>query len=79
MIRALARSGFADIAEKISAVQKLRISGDYLQDFSHRAARRPVLSAVNDPNDYAGRAPDTSSMRIANGKSTRFRRRATRG
>jgi propanediol dehydratase large subunit len=54
VIRALARRGFADIAEKILAVQKLRISGDYLQTSAIVLPGPRVLSAVNDPNDYAG-------------------------
>lgn len=54
VIRALARRGFGDIAEKILAVQKLRISGDYLQTSAVVLPGARVLSAVNDPNDYRG-------------------------
>jgi propanediol dehydratase large subunit len=54
IIRALARRGFRDIAEKILAVQKLRISGDYLQTSAVLLPGPRVLSAVNDPNDYEG-------------------------
>ena len=54
VIRALARQGFRDIAEKILAVQKLRISGDYLQTSAVLLPGSRVLSAVNDPNDYQG-------------------------
>jgi propanediol dehydratase large subunit len=54
VIRALAKRGFADIAEKILAVQKLRISGDYLQTSAIVLPGARVLSAVNDPNDYRG-------------------------
>ena len=54
IIRALARRGFRDIAEKILAVQKLRISGDYLQTSAVLLPGPRVLSAVNDPNDYQG-------------------------
>ncbi|MCW5978190.1 MAG: propanediol/glycerol family dehydratase large subunit [Bryobacteraceae bacterium] len=54
VIRALARRGFADIAEKILAVQRLRISGDYLQTSAVALPNGQVRSAVNDPNDYAG-------------------------
>jgi len=52
VIRALARRGFADIADKILAVEKLRISGDYLQTSAIVLPGARVLSAVNDPNDY---------------------------
>jgi propanediol dehydratase large subunit len=69
IIRALAKQGFSDIAEKILQIQKLRISGDYLQTSavvlaeptgesstsrSSGSKRLRVLSALNDPNDYQG-------------------------
>jgi hypothetical protein len=54
VVRALARTGFADIAAKILAVQKLRISGDYLQTSAIVLPDGRVLSAVNDANDYEG-------------------------
>jgi hypothetical protein len=54
VIRALARRGYTDIAEKVLAVQKLRISGDYLQTSAVVLPGAKVRSAVNDPNDYRG-------------------------
>lgn len=54
VIRALARRGFEDIAEKILGVEKLRVSGDYLQTSAMLLPGLRVLSAVNDPNDYSG-------------------------
>lgn len=54
VIRALARTGFHDIAEKIIDIQKLRVSGDYLQTSAIALPGGRVLSAVNDPNDYRG-------------------------
>ena len=54
VIRALARRGFREIAEKIFAVQKLRVSGDYLQTSALVLPGARVVSAVNDPNDYRG-------------------------
>jgi hypothetical protein len=54
VIRALARRGFRDIAEKVLAIQKLRVSGDYLQTSAVVLPGARVLSAVNDPNDYRG-------------------------
>ncbi|MBL8177399.1 MAG: propanediol/glycerol family dehydratase large subunit [Bryobacterales bacterium] len=54
VIRALAKSGFADIAEKILAVQKLRVSGDFLQTSAVVLPGAKVVSAINDPNDYEG-------------------------
>lgn len=54
VIRALARAGYRDIAEKILTIQKLRISGDYLQTSAVVLPGGRVLSAINDPNDYGG-------------------------
>ena len=53
VIRALQRRGFAQEAENLLALVKLRVSGDYLQTSAVIRDGR-VLSAVNDPNDYAG-------------------------
>ena len=54
VIRALAKEGFSDIAKKILAIQKLRMSGDHLQTSAMVLPGPKVLSAVNDPNDYQG-------------------------
>ena len=54
VVRALARAGYREIAEKIFAIQKLRISGDYLQTSAVVLPGARVLSAINDPNDYHG-------------------------
>lgn len=54
IIRALARRGYRDIAQKILTVQKLRISGDFLQTAAVVLPGGRVVSAVNDPNCYAG-------------------------
>ena len=54
VIRALARHGFRDIAEKILAIQKLRVSGDYLQTSAVVVPGARVRSAINDANDYRG-------------------------
>ena len=54
IVKALARRGFRDIAEKILAIQKLRITGDYLQTSAVVLPGTRVLSAINDPNDYQG-------------------------
>ncbi|MDP3960702.1 MAG: propanediol/glycerol family dehydratase large subunit [Pseudorhodobacter sp.] len=53
VIKALAKRGFNDEAENLLAVVKLRVSGDYLQTAALVRGGR-VVSAVNDPNDYAG-------------------------
>ena len=54
VIKALAQNGFGDIAEKILQIQKLRISGDYLQTSAIVLPGGRVSSAINDPNDYRG-------------------------
>lgn len=53
VIRALHRRGFAHEAENLLRLVKLRVSGDYLQTSAIVRDGR-ILSAVNDPNDYAG-------------------------
>jgi propanediol dehydratase large subunit len=53
VIKALARRGFRAEAENLLQVVRLRVSGDYLQTAAVVRHGR-VISAVNDPNDYAG-------------------------
>ncbi len=53
VIRALAGTGFREEAENLLALVRLRLSGDYLQTSALVRGGR-VVSAVNDPNDYAG-------------------------
>ncbi len=53
VIRALDRRGHAQVARNLLNVVKLRVSGDYLQTSAMIRDGR-VMSAVNDPNDYAG-------------------------
>ncbi|MEX2649053.1 MAG: propanediol/glycerol family dehydratase large subunit [Alphaproteobacteria bacterium] len=53
VIGALARRGFAIEAERLAAFARQRAAGDYLQTAAVIRDGR-VLSAVNDPNDYAG-------------------------
>jgi hypothetical protein len=54
IIRALAKTGYRDIAEKVLAVQRLRLSGDHLQTSAIVHPNGRVTSAINDPNDYGG-------------------------
>jgi propanediol dehydratase large subunit len=54
IIRALASTGYRDVAEAVLGMQKQRISGDYLHTSSILSSDFNVLSAVNDLNDYAG-------------------------
>jgi propanediol dehydratase large subunit len=53
VIKALAKRGYRDEAENLLNVVKLRISGDYLQT-SAMVRDGKIVSAVNDPNTYAG-------------------------
>jgi propanediol dehydratase large subunit len=54
VIRALTARGFRDLAENLLTVQKLRVSGDYLQTSALVLPGGRVRSAINDPNDYQG-------------------------
>jgi propanediol dehydratase large subunit len=53
VIRALERRGFHEESENLLFLLRLRVSGDYLQT-SALVRDGHVVSAVNDPNDYAG-------------------------
>lgn len=53
VIRALVKRGFTAEAQNILDLVKLRITGDYLQTAAVLREGR-VVSAVNEPNDYAG-------------------------
>ncbi|MFZ1428977.1 MAG: propanediol/glycerol family dehydratase large subunit [Geminicoccaceae bacterium] len=53
VIRALAGRGFAAEAANLAAMARLRVAGDYLQTAA-RIKGGKVVSAVNDPNRYAG-------------------------
>jgi propanediol dehydratase large subunit len=51
---ALDRRGFGEVAEAVLAMQRQRVSADYLQTAAVIDADGLVHSAVNDPNEYAG-------------------------
>jgi propanediol dehydratase large subunit len=51
---ALDRSGYADVAEAVLGMQRLRVSADYLQTSAIVSPTFEVESAVNEPNDYRG-------------------------
>ncbi|MCZ4352710.1 propanediol/glycerol family dehydratase large subunit [Roseovarius aestuarii] len=53
VIRALAKRGFQPEAQNLLHLVKLRVSGDYLQT-SAIVRDGHVISAINDPNVYAG-------------------------
>jgi propanediol dehydratase large subunit len=52
--RALERRGFADVADGVFAMQRQRVSADYLQTSAIIDADGVVSSAVNDGNQYSG-------------------------
>jgi propanediol dehydratase large subunit len=54
VVRALAKHGFEDVAESVLSMLKAKVSGDYLHTSAIFMEGFEVLSAVNDPNDYAG-------------------------
>jgi len=54
VIRALAKQGFRDVAERILEMQRQRLIGDYLQPAAIFDSQFVVQSALNDPNDYQG-------------------------
>ncbi|MDX6562933.1 MAG: propanediol dehydratase large subunit, partial [Gaiellales bacterium] len=52
--RALASRGFEDVAEAVFGMQRQKVAADYLQTSAIIDADGVVVSAVNDPNAYAG-------------------------
>ena len=69
--RALERRGFADVAAAVFGMQRQRVAADYLQTAAIIGGDGTVVSAVNDPNDYAG--PGTG-YRLAGERWERLRR-----
>lgn len=53
VVAALARRGFRPEAEKLMAMLRQRVAGDYLHT-SAIVRDGKVISAINDPNDYTG-------------------------
>ncbi len=54
VIKALAEAGYHDAASNLLEMQRQRVIGDYLQPAGIFAEGFHVLSALTDPNDYAG-------------------------
>lgn len=54
IVKALAKNGFADIAENVLNLLKQRVSGDYLHTSAILDKNFNIVSAVNDRNDYRG-------------------------
>ena len=54
VVKVLARGGFEDVANSVLNLLKQRLAGDVLQTSAIFDKDFNVISAVNDPNDYAG-------------------------
>ncbi|MFA5709849.1 propanediol/glycerol family dehydratase large subunit [Mycolicibacterium sp.] len=54
VVAALDETGFPELAERVLGMAKARITGDYLQTAAIFDEQMNVLSALQDPNDYAG-------------------------
>ena len=54
VVRALAESGYKDVAESVLNMLKQRVVGDYMQTSAILDKKFRVLSGVNTPNDYMG-------------------------
>ena len=54
VVKALAESGFTDVAESVLAMLKQRVIGDYMQTAAILDRNFHVMSGVNTPNDYMG-------------------------
>lgn len=54
IVKALAETGFEDVAESVLSMLKQRVAGDYMQTAAILDKDFHVLSGVNTPNDYMG-------------------------
>jgi propanediol dehydratase large subunit len=54
VVRELDAAGFADVAEAVLAMQRQRVSADYLQTSAVIEPDGTVCSAISDPNRYEG-------------------------
>lgn len=54
VVKALAQTGFTDVAESVLSMLKQRVVGDYMQTAAILDREFSVLSGVNTPNDYMG-------------------------
>ena len=54
VVKALAETGYQDVAESVLNMLKQRVSGDYMQTAAILDKNFQVLSGVNTPNDYMG-------------------------
>ena len=57
VVKALAETGFVDVAESVLSMLKQRVVGDYMQTAAILDKDFHVLSGINTPNDYMGPGP----------------------
>ena len=78
VVKALAETGFVDVAESVLSMLKQRVVGDYMQTAAILDREFHVLSGINTPNDYMGPEPDTGYRENAGKRLKRFRTLSTR-
>ena len=54
VVKALAETGFVDVAESVLSMLRQRVVGDYMQTAAILDKDFHVLSGINTPNDYMG-------------------------
>ena len=54
VVKALAETGFVDVAESVLSMLKQRVVGEYMQTAANLDKDFHVLSGINTPNDYMG-------------------------
>ena len=54
IVKALAETGYEDVAQNVLNMLKQRVVGDYMQTSAILDRNFNVLSGVNTPNDYMG-------------------------
>ena len=68
VVKALAETGFEDVAASVLNMLKQRVAGDYMQTAAILDRDFHVLSGVNTPNDYMGPGDRLPRGRRALGK-----------
>ena len=77
VVKALAETGFVDVAESVLSMLKQRVVGDYMQTAAILDKDFHVLSGINTPNDYMGPGTDTGYRESAGKRLRRSRTSST--
>ena len=78
VVKALAETGFVDVAESVLSMLKQRVVGDYMQTAAILDKDFHVLSGINTPNVLYGTwKPDTGYRESAGKRSRRSRTSST--